>query len=198
MVSQFHQRRMTSGHEGERSTEEAQVDAKDSPSHSLSRVLPLVFTLLSLLAVAAANSIWLPVGAQAAGHAFFNIIGQDVRWNMFSADPRGVDLDIWATIEHDDGTTSTWSVDRDVLGGDLQYYRFVQWAETAVLLAPEDALRGFAGWLAGEAVKPVARITIFGSQRDPVEPGNVRPEPRVEILLDIDSSALDELPDQSD
>jgi hypothetical protein len=177
--------------------EETPAQANDSRRNSLSRVLPLSFTLLSLLAVAAANSIWLPVGVQAAGHGFTNIVGQDVRWNMFSADPRGIDLDLWATIEHVDGTTSTWSVDRRVLGGDLQYYRFVQWAESAVLLAPEDALTGLAGWLAAESSKPVARITIFGSQRDPVEPGKVRPEPHVEILADIDSSALNELEDES-
>jgi hypothetical protein len=172
---------------------------QDDPSRlSLSRILPLFFTLASLIAVAAANSVWLPISVQAAGHAFSNIAGQDVRWNMFSADPRGVDLDIWATIEHDDGTTTTWSIDRDLPAGDLQYYRFVQWAETAVLGAPKEALRGLAGWLAGESAKPVARITIFGSQRDPVEPGNVRPEPRVEVLLDIDSSALNESADKSD
>lgn len=173
-------------------------EVPESPSTSsrlspLSKALRLAFTLLSLAGVAAANSVWLPLEVQAAGHAFVNIVGQDVRWNMFSADPRGVDLDLWASIEHTDGTTTTWTIDRNVLGGDLQYYRFVQWAESAVLLRPEDDLVGLAQWLVTEATKPVARVTILSSQRDPGLPGTPRPQPRVEVLLDVDASALPDL-----
>jgi len=159
----------------------------------LARALPIAFTLMSLTGVAAANSVWLPLEVQAAGHAFVNIVGQDVRWNMFSADPRGVDLDLWASIEYTDGTTTTWTIDRNVLGGDFQYYRFVQWAEWAVVLTSEDDLGGLAGWLATGTTKPIARITIFGSQRDPGQPGTPRPEPRAEVLLDLDASALHDL-----
>jgi hypothetical protein len=159
----------------------------------LSKALRIAFTLMSLTGVAAANSVWLPLEVQAAGHAFVNIVGQDVRWNMFSADPRGVDLDLWASIEHADGTTTTWTIERNVLGGDLQYYRFVQWAESAVLLKSEDDLFGLAKWLTTEATKPVARVTIFGSQQDPSLPGTPRPQPRVEILLEVDASALHDL-----
>jgi hypothetical protein len=174
------------------------LEAPNSPPSTswlppLAKALPIAFTLMSLAGVVAANSVWLPLEVQAAGHAFVNIVGQDVRWNMFSADPRGVDLDLWAAIEYTDGTTTTWTIDRNVLGGDLQYYRFVQWAESAVLLTSEDDLGGLAGWLATETTKPIARITIFGSQRDPSQPGTPRPQPRVEILLDVDASALHDL-----
>ena len=172
------------------SLEEAKSPPKSSRMPPLSKALPIAFTLMSLTGVAAANSVWLPLEVQAAGHAFVNIVGQDVRWNMFSADPRGVDLDLWASIEYDDGTTTTWTIDRNLLGGDLQYYRFVQWAETAILLTPEKELRGLAGWLATQSNKPTARITVFGSQRDPSLPGTPRPQPRVEILVEIDASAL--------
>ena len=158
----------------------------------LAKALPIAFTLMSLTAVAAANSVWLPLEVQAAGHAFVNIIGQDVRWNMFSADPRGIDLDVWASIEHTDGTTTAWTIDRNVPGGDLQYYRFVQWAESAVLLKSEDDLAGLAKWLVSEVTKPVTRITIFGSQRDPSRPGTPRTQPRVEILLEVEGSVLSE------
>jgi hypothetical protein len=158
-----------------------------------SKALRIAFTLMSLAGVAAANSVWLPLEVQATGHAFVNIVGQDVRWNMFSADPRGVDLTLWASIEHTDGTTTTWTIDRNVVGGDLQYYRFVQWAESAVLLKSEDDLVGLASWLVTEATKPVTQVTIFGSQQDPSPPGRPRPQPRVETLLEIEASALAEL-----
>jgi len=169
------------------------IPAKRTPPHSLAKALPLGFTLLSLIAVAAANSVWLPMGVQAAGHGFVNLIGQDVRWNMFSADPRGVALDIWATIEHVDGTTATWTIERNVAGGDLRYYRFVQWAESAVLLKPESALEGLVGWLGSQSSKPIARITVFGSQQEPATPGGARPAPRVEVLIEIEGERLAEL-----
>ena len=175
------------------SLEEAKSSPNTARMPTLSKALPIAFTLMSLTGVAAANSVWLPLGAQAAGHAFVNIIGQDVRWNMFSADPRGVDLDLWAAIEYTDGTTKTWTIERDVFGGDLQYYRFVQWAESAVLLNPQEELRGLAGWLATQTTRPIARITVFGSQRDPSLPGTSRPGPAVAILLEIDASGLQDL-----
>jgi hypothetical protein len=161
--------------------------------HPLSKWLRIAFTLLSLSGVAAANSVWLPLEVQAAGHGFVNTIGQDVRWNMFSADPRGVDLGLWASIEHTDGTATTWTIDRSVVGGDLQYYRLVQWTEAAVLLAPREQLVGLAKWLASESTKPVARVTIFGSQRDPSPPNAPRPPTRVAVLLEMDNSALNDL-----
>jgi hypothetical protein len=164
-----------------------------SPLSPLSKALRIAFTLLSLAGVAAANSVWLPLEVQAAGHTFVNIVGQDVRWNMFSADPRGVDLNLWASIEHTDGTTTTWTIDRNVLGGDLQYYRFVQWAESAVLLTPEGDLVRLARWLVMESTGPVARVTILGSQRDPGQPGTPRPQPQVQVLLDLDASDLSDL-----
>ena len=175
------------------SLEEPKSPPPKSRMPPLAKALPIAFTLMSLAGVAAANSVWLPLEVQAAGHAFVNVIGQDVRWNMFSADPRGVDLDLWASIEYTDGTTTTWTVDRNVMGGDLQYYRFVQWAESAVLLIPQEALGGLAGWLATQTTKPIARITVFGSQRDPSLPGMPRPQPRVEILLEVDAAALPDL-----
>lgn len=157
---------------------------------SLLRLLPVVFTIVSLLGVVAVHLPWLPIGVQAAGHSLTNHIGQEVRWNMFSADPRGTALDLWATIEFDDGTSESWRIDRQLAGGELREYRWVKWMETAVLLTPQDQLRGLAGWLAAQSSRPVSRITIFGSERPPSLPGASRPQPVVSVLLQMDAADL--------
>jgi len=153
-------------------------------------LLPVVFTVISLLGVVAVHVPWLPIGVQAAGHSLTNHIGQEVRWNMFSADPRGTALDLWASIEFDDGTSESWRIDRPLAGGELREYRWVKWMETAVLLKPEDQLQGLAGWLASQSSRPVSRITIFGSERAPSPPGALRPQPVVSVLLEVDAADL--------
>jgi hypothetical protein len=153
----------------------------------------IAFTLVSLLGVVAVHVPWLPLEVQAAGHSLTNQIGQEVRWNMFSADPRGSALDLWATIEFNDGTTEEWRIADPMPGGELREFRWVKWMETAVLLKPEGQLRGLAGWLAAQSSKPVSRITIFGSERPPSPPGVSRPEPMVSILLRVDPAALSEI-----
>ncbi|HEU4750879.1 MAG TPA: hypothetical protein VFT54_07450 [Acidimicrobiia bacterium] len=159
-------------------------------SPSLLRLLPVVFTVISLLGVVAVHVPWLPIGVQAAGHSLTNHIGQEVRWNMFSADPRGTALDLWASIEFDDGTSESWRIDRPLAGGELREYRWVKWMETAVLLKPEDQLQGLAGWLASQSSRPVSRITIFGSERPPSSPGASRPQAVVSVLLEVDVADL--------
>ncbi|MEX2622524.1 MAG: hypothetical protein WD651_02240 [Acidimicrobiia bacterium] len=159
-------------------------------STPLLRLLPVVFTVVSLLGVVAVHVPWLPIGVQAAGHSLTNHIGQEVRWNMFSADPRGTALDLWATIEFEDGISETWRIDRPLAGGELREYRWVKWMETAVLLKPEDQLQGLAGWLAAQSARPVSRITVFGSERPPSSPRASRPQPVVSVLLRVDAADL--------
>ncbi len=149
----------------------------------LSKALALTFVLLSLLAVTAVHIPWFPLGVQAAGHSFTNLIGQEHRWNMFSADPRGTSLDLWATIEHVDGSEEAWTIDKTVAGGDFRFYRWVKWTETAVLLEPPEPLRGFAEWVGVSAKKPVQEVTVYGLQHAPAAPGSLRPEAEVSVLF---------------
>jgi hypothetical protein len=109
---------------------------------------------------------------------------------MFSADPRGSALDLWANIEFNDGTSVVWRIADPSAGGELRKFRWVKWMETAVLLKPEDQLRGLAGWLAAESSRPVSDITIFGSEQPPASPGGSRPEPVVSVLLRLDAVEL--------
>lgn len=140
------------------------------------------FTLLSLLAVVAVHLTWLPVPVQAAGHSFTNLIGQEHRWTMFSADPRGIAIDLWAEVEREDGSVTRWQLPRGVAGGELRSYRWIKWAELAVLGEAERQLGGFAEWLVEGPPLPVTRLVIYGTERGPGDVGAVRPAATVRVL----------------
>ena len=142
--------------------------------------LPYAFVALSLIAVVLSHSPWLPLPVQAAGHSFSNLVGQEVRWTMFSADPRAIAVDLWAEVEYTDGSRRRWSIDRSM--SELRLMRWSVWTEVAVLQAPQDQMEALAGWLAARAEKPVARIEIFGSERGPGVAGEERRPPHVELL----------------
>lgn len=144
------------------------------------RLSKLAFLFLSLVSVALVHLPWLPLEAQAVGHTFTNLTGQEVRWMMFSADPRGTSLDLWAEIDYRDGTSSTWVIQRDGAGGDFGFYRMVKWMESAVLDPKPGSLEGFAAWLVDVSDKPVTRVEIWTGQRlgspPGVEPGQLQME----------------------
>jgi hypothetical protein len=123
----------------------------EAPSLTLLRKLKLTFLLLSLLATVAVHAPFTSPRIQALGHAFGNLVGQEHRWNMFSADPRGTSLDLWADLISDDGATQRWQIDRDRPGGDLAYYHWVKWMEAAVLLPESASLPGLAAWLSAKS-----------------------------------------------
>ena len=160
-------------------------DALDGTAFSLREKLALAFTALSLLAVVAVHVSWLPLTVQAAGHSLTNLIGQEHRWNMFAADPRGTSLDMWAVIEFEDGSTDTWRIERNVTGGDFRFYRWVQWMEAAVLLRPEEQIEGLAAWLAMSQTRPVQRVVVYGRQQPPAAPGHAELPPQTEVLVEF-------------
>lgn len=153
------------------------------PGSRLREQIALAFTVLSLGAVTAVHLPWLPLEVQAVGHSFTNLVGQEHRWNMFSADPRGTSVDLWATIEYTDGSTNRWSIDRGVFGGDFRFYRIVKWVESAVL-EPDERIDQFARWLVSTSPKPVAHVVVYGLQHPPGPPGQARPAPEVAVLAD--------------
>lgn len=145
------------------------------------RLIPYAFTLVTLLAVLAVHLYWLPISVQATGHAVTNLVGQEIRWNMFSADPRGIAVDLWAEIEHGDGSVSQWRI--DPAASELSRYRWVRWLEAAVLTEPaHESLTGLAAWLKSTSTRRVVRVDIFGWQRLPGPVGGPRPDPRVARL----------------
>jgi hypothetical protein len=142
----------------------------------------LAFLSLSLLAVVAAHVPALPLAVQALGHGFANLIGQEHRWNMFSADPRGTSLDLWAEVVSVNGTKEQWRIDRSRVGGDFGYYHWVKWMETAVLEPNKAHLDGLADWLAAISPVPVEEVVVFGEQRIGVPPGEPVPASEVAEL----------------
>ena len=154
----------------------------------------IAFSVVSLAAVTAVHGPRLPTAVQAAGHSFTNIVGQEHPWSLFSADPRGVSLDMKAVIEFEDGTQHIWTIDRSTAGGGLRSYRWVQWMEYAVLTASRGQSEGLVLWLADSSERPVRRITVFGLQQGPAEPGDKeRPPPQISVLLEIDADDINEL-----
>jgi hypothetical protein len=147
------------------------------------------FLAMSVAAVVAIHIPALPVPVQAMGHAFTNAIGQDVRWNMFSADPRGTSLDLWAVLTTDTGESEVWTIDRRRPGGDLAHYHWVKWMETAVLHSERATLEGLADWLF-EVVQPAAHdITIYGETAGGALPSEPPPDPKVIALLRMQNPA---------
>lgn len=149
------------------------------------RLARLALLFLSLLSVALVHLSWLPLEVQAIGHAVTNVMGQEVRWTMFSADPRGTSLDLWAELEFRDGTSSVWRIDRDDGGGDFGFYRTVKWMEGAVLDPKPGSLERFADWLIASSPKPIARVEIWTSQQIGSPPGMIRPEAQRQLVLTV-------------
>lgn len=159
---------------------------RDNGSSQRLAVLGYVFTLISLAAIVALHLPWLPIPVQAAGHSFTNLVGQEHRWTMFSADPRGVSIDLWAVLDHPDGSVTRWSITDESEGNELRFYRWVKWMETGVLQQPHDQLEGLAEWLESQAAKPVNRITLFGLLQEPGVLGGERPDPEVRVLFTLE------------
>lgn len=169
-----------------RETRPTPESVQGSGSDSRSRLSKLAFLFLSLASVALVHLPWLPLEAQAVGHTFTNLTGQEIRWMMFSADPRGTSLDLWAEIDYRDGTSSTWVIPRSGVGGDFGFYRTVKWMEGAVLDPKPGSLESFATWLVGESVKPVARVEIWTGQRLGSPPGEERGPFQKEMVLAVE------------
>jgi hypothetical protein len=154
----------------------------------LSGTMPLLgkvkvaFLSLSLLAVVAVHVSAFPLTIQAIGHGFGNLVGQEHRWNMFSADPRGTSLDLWAEVIFANSTKDLWRIDRNRLGGDFAYYHWVKWMETAVLEPNRARLDGLADWLAAISPSPVNEVIVYGEQRLGVPPGQPAPGRQVAEL----------------
>ena len=132
---------------------------------SLLRKLKVALLLVSLLSVLAVHIPFLPLTVQAVGHAFTNLAGQEHRWNMFSADPRGDSLDLKAVLVLEDGRALEWTIDRHRPGGDLAFYHWVKWMESAVLEPYRVQLSEFADWLALSSPEPVREILVIGERR---------------------------------
>ena len=152
------------------------------PTTPLLGKVKVAFLGLSLLAIVAAHVPVLPLRVQALGHGFGNLVGQEHRWNMFSADPRGTSLDLWAEVVYEDGTRDEWRIDRTRIGGDFAFYHWVKWMETAVLEPDKARLDGLAGWLAAVSPQPVDEVIIYGQQRLGVPPGEPLPPSEVAKL----------------
>jgi hypothetical protein len=154
-------------------------------SNRLRRLVLTGFLGLSLLAVAVIHMPWLPVGVQAAGHSLTNLIGQEVRWTMFSADPRGTSLDLRVNVQYTDGSTSIWIVPRSDVLGDFGFYRLVKWMETAVLDPKPGSLEDLAEWVVANAAKPVQQVQIWAGQRLGAHPSDPPHDYGYELVLEI-------------
>lgn len=159
-----------------------EVPRLDIPPLSLARKLKLVFVSLSLLAVIAMHIPALPLSVQAFGHGFTNLIGQEIRWTMFSADPRGTSLELWAELVFVDGRDEEWRIERGRPGGDLAFYHWIKWMETAVLDPQKAKLGGLADWLASEAPDSLREVVIYARQRPGLPPSEPLPSSEVTIL----------------
>ena len=146
------------------------------------RKLKVLALLLSLFSVVAVHIFSWPVQVQAFGHGFANLVGQEHPWTMFSADPRGTSLDLWAEIVLEDGRSREWRIERDRIGGDFAFYHWVQWMETAVLNPENAQLQGLADWLAANSSSPVDEVIIYGQQRVGKLPGTPPAVPQVKVL----------------
>ena len=150
-----------------------------TPAVQLLGKVKVAFLGLSLLAVVAAHVPVFPLTVQAFGHGFTNLVGQEHRWNMFSADPRGTSLDLWAEMVLANGSRKQWRIERNRVGGDFAYYHWVKWMETAVLEPNKARLEGLADWLAATSSTPVEEVIVYGEQRIGVPPG--QPVPGSEV-----------------
>jgi hypothetical protein len=144
--------------------------------------LKVVALLLSLFSVIAVHLSFWPVGLQAFGHGFANLVGQEHPWTMFSADPRGTSLDLWAEIDLEDGQSSQWRIERARIGGDFAFYHWVQWMEAAVLNPESAQLHGLAEWLSANSSSPVDEVIIYGQQRLGKPPDTPPAVPEVKVL----------------
>jgi hypothetical protein len=138
---------------------------------------------MSLLAVVFVHVPALPLAMQAMGHAFANAIGQEHRWNMFSADPRGSSVDLWASLTTETGESTEWAIDRSRPGGDLAHYHWMKWVETAVLDPERANIEGLANWLMDQAQPAAREVTIYGEVLVGVHPSERRPDPKLLLLL---------------
>jgi hypothetical protein len=145
------------------------------PTVQLVGKVKFAFLGLSLLAVVAVHMPTAPFEVQASGHGFANLVGQELSWTMFSADPRGTSLDLWADMVLANGSRKQWRIDRNRVGGDFAYYHWVQWMETAVLEPDKAQLEGLADWLAAVSSGPVNEVTVYSKQRLGVPPGQPVP-----------------------
>ena len=158
------------------------VPRLSTPPTSLRKTLKLAFVSLSLLAVIAMHIPRLPLSVQAFGHGFTNLIGQEIRWTMFSADPRGTSLDLWAQLVFVDGRTEEWRIERTRPGGDLAFYHWVKWMETAVLEPQKAELGGLADWLTDTVSASVQEVVVYARQRPGLPPSEPLPPYEVTIL----------------
>ena len=173
-------------------------DQFHAPPPSLRTRLGAAVVVLSLMAVLLVHMPWLPLSWQAAGHALTNLVGLEHRWNMFSADPRASSIDMAVFIGYQDGSQGVWEIDRDIPGGEFRYYRWVRWMEAAVHQRPEEQLLGLASWIEGLAPAAVEKVAIVGYLQEPGNPGEMRPGPKPQLLMEVrgglpvDSEAGDE------
>jgi hypothetical protein len=152
-----------------------------SGSSALMRKVKMLFLVLSLLSVLVVHLPVLPLVVQGAGHAFGNLLGQEHRWTMFSADPRGISVDMWATVSAGNDQT-IWSIDRT--GLDFGFYHWVKWMEVAVLEPQRVNLDGLAAWLAKRADESSAHVTVYGITQPARAPDQPHPEQEIVILYE--------------
>lgn len=172
-----------------KSAEDSSELAAPGTSGNLLRVLKMSFLAMSLSAVVTIHVPLLPVPVQAMGHAFANAIGQEVRWTMFSADPRGTSIDLWAVLSTNPDESEVWTIDRHRPGGDLAHYHWERWMEHAVVVPERATLEGLANWLF-DVVRPAAReITIYGETAGGVLPSEPPLDPEVAVLLRMQNPA---------
>lgn len=129
---------------------------------TLLQKIKAAFLGLSLGAVLATHLPGIPFPLLAAGHGLANLIGQEHGWRMFSADPPGPSIDMFASLVDTRGDSSIWKIDRQRPGGDLAHYHWIKWTETAVLYPEEANLSGFINWLSNESEESLSEIVVYG------------------------------------
>jgi hypothetical protein len=150
-------------------------DSNGVPSEgNLLRKVKVVFLGISLFSVLAIHLPSVPLPVRLAAHAFANLIGQEHGWRMFSADPPGPSVDLFASMRTPNGETRTWEIDRRRLGGDLAHYHWVKWTETAVQYPALANLSGLTDWLVSQSDESYSEIVVYGQitwRREPPLPG---------------------------
>lgn len=94
---------------------------------------------------------------------------------MFSPEPRGSTVRLWAEIEHADGSRSRFEIDESVVGGDLRFHRWNTWMEAVILDGDQQQLEALAAYLT-HSDESIAAITFFGEEEyapHPEEPKTV-------------------------
>jgi hypothetical protein len=150
---------------------------------SLLRAVKVVFLGLSLFSLLVIHLPVLPLPVQATAHAFANMVGQEQRWRMFSADPPGPSFAMVVVLVDRSGRSRTWSIDRRRPGGDLAYYHWVKWMETAVLKPEQVSLEALAEWLIAESEESVSEVVVYGQITHAGKPPGPRGEPEVITLF---------------